>query len=208
MKEPKGSSESTRLEQLWGGDFGDQYIKRNLEVAEDRKPFWDMMLSEFDIASVLEVGCNVGGNLQWLSKALPMQNIYAIDINEQAIINVRKNFSGVNAICSPAKRLPFRDEFFDLTFTTGVLIHQPQETLPLVMNEIVRCSRRYVLCGEYYADKLTEIPYHGEQGALFKRDFGGMYKELFPELELLKDGFLPKEQGGWDDIRYWIFKKN
>jgi hypothetical protein len=52
------------------------------------------------------------------------------------------------------------------------------------MNEIVRCSRRYVLCGEYFSDQLTEIAYRGQTGALYKRDFGAMYQALFPELQL------------------------
>ena len=36
------------------------------------------------------------------------------------------------------------------------------------MDEIVRCSRRYVLCGEYRADDLEEVPYRGQEGALFR----------------------------------------
>ena len=34
-----------------------------------------------------------------------------------------------------ARDLPFRDDFFDLTFTCGVLIHQPKESLREVMAE-------------------------------------------------------------------------
>ena len=74
------------------------------------------------------------------------------------------------------------------------------------MSEIVRCSRRYVLCGEYYADELTEVAYRGHRGALFKRDFGRLYQNLFPELELRADGFLSKADG-WDDVTWWLFEK-
>ncbi len=75
-----------------------------------------------------------------------------------------------------------------LAFTTGVLIHQPESTLPLVMAELVRVSRRYVLCGEYFAPETVEVPYRGVSGALFKRDYGGLYRELFPELRLIDEG--------------------
>ena len=71
----------------------------------------------------------------------------------------------VNAVLSPARTLPFRDGLFDLTFTTTVLIHQPVDALPIVMNEVVRCSRRYVLCGEYFSEALEEVHYRGERGA-------------------------------------------
>jgi hypothetical protein len=112
----------------------------------------------------------------------------------------------VNALWSPARELPFRDRLFDLVFTIGVLIHQPETTLPIVMAEIVRCSRRYVLCGEYYAEQTIEVPYRGATKALFKRDYGRIYRELFPELRLLKQGFLSRNEG-WDDVTYWVFEK-
>ena len=98
------------------------------------------------------------------------------------------------------------DRWFDLVFTMGVLIHQPPETLPMVMAEIVRCSNRFVLCGEYFSPEPTEVAYRGETGALFKRDFGGLYQQMFPELSLRKKGFLSKAEG-WDDVTYWAFEK-
>jgi hypothetical protein len=74
------------------------------------------------------------------------------------------------------------------------------------MSEIVRCSNKYVLCGEYFADEVTEVPYRGETGALFKRDYGAYYLELFPNLRLVKEGFLGKEHG-WDDVTWWLFER-
>jgi hypothetical protein len=94
-----------------------------------------------------------------------------------------------------------------MVFTFGVLIHQAESSLPQVMTEIVRCARRYVLCGEYYAEDMTEVPYRGQSGALFKRDYGRIYLEMFPELSLLKQGFLGRDEG-WDNITYWLFEKS
>ena len=62
------------------------------------------------------------------------------------------------------------------------------------------------VCGEYFAEQPTEVAYRGETGALFKRDFGGMYQSLFPELKLRKQGFLGKAEG-WDDVTYWVFER-
>lgn len=200
-------SEVKRLEELWGGDFGNAYVERNAEAARGRQPFWQMILSEFPVRSVLEVGCNVGGNLRWIADLVPSRQVYGVDINEQALARLRQTLPGVNAVYAPARALPFRDRWFDLVFTAGVLIHQPVEVLPVVMAEIVRTSGRYVLCMEYYADELTEVPYRGHSGALWKRDYGGYYQELFPELTLRKTGFLPREAGGWDDVTYWLFEK-
>ncbi|MBI4396952.1 MAG: methyltransferase domain-containing protein [Elusimicrobia bacterium] len=201
-----GKSEAQRLEKLWSGRFGSDYVDRNLHAANSRRPFWFTLLSKYPVQSALEVGCNVGANLVWLERKLAARNVYGIDINEKALAVLKKDHPGMNVLWSPARDLPFRDGRFDLVFTMGVLIHQPPDLLPLVMQEIVRCSRRYVLCGEYFAETPTEIPYRGQQGALFKRDFGALYKKLFPELRLLGKGFLSRRRG-WDDVTTWMFEK-
>ena len=199
-------SEAERLERLWEGEFGDAYVERNRSAWEKRAPFWQDVMTRYKPSSVLEVGCNVGPNLRWIAAHLPAQHVYGVDINRGALEELRRNLPGVNAIWSPARELPFRDRWFDLVFTMGVLIHQPSDTLPLVMSEIVRCSRRYVLCGEYFAPETTEVEYRGQAGALFKRDFGGLYQQWFPGLVVRHSGFLSREQG-WDDVTYWILEK-
>ncbi|MSP59284.1 MAG: methyltransferase domain-containing protein [Myxococcales bacterium] len=205
MSSPDKRSEAGRLEALWGGEFGDAYVDRNREAVNLRGPFWSALLDEFPAKRVLEVGCNLGGNLRWIAEKIPAEEVHGIEINKKALAELRKELP-VNALWGHARELPFRDRWFDLTFTMGVLIHQPPEMLPLVMAEIVRCSRRYVLCGEYFAPAPTEVAYRGETGALFKRDFGGDYLRLFPELTLRKQGFLGKAEG-WDDVTFWLFEK-
>ncbi len=198
--------ESERLEALCRGEFGDKYVDRNGDAGDRGQAFWTSVLSEFPAKRILEVGCNIGGNLQWISKLANPADVFGVDVNQKALGIIRNRLPGVNAIQTAGRDLPFRDGFFDLTFTVGVLIHQPQETLPLVMSEIVRASRRWVLCAEYFAEQLTEVPYRGQHGALFKLDFGGMYQRLFPSLQLRRKEFLPAS-AGWDDHTVWIFEK-
>ncbi len=209
MKDNKSTpvSETSRLEQLWGGEFGDAYVERNREAGNVREPFWCSLLEKYSIKSVLEVGCNVGANLRWIAtKCLPDQ-VYGIDVNQKALQELRRTLPTINSLSGHARELPFRDKYFDLVFTTGVLIHQPDTTLPLVMAEIVRCSRKYVLCGEYFSETSLEVPYRNQRGALFKRNYGAIYQELFPELTLVETGFLGTDQG-WDDVTYWVFQNS
>jgi pseudaminic acid biosynthesis-associated methylase len=196
-----------RLEDLWAGDFGDDYVERNKAASEGRHPFWADRLAKLEVTSALEVGCNVGGNLRWLAELLGAQNVAGVDVNETALDVVRSELPGVDVRVATARELPFDDDAFDLVFTTGVLIHQSPDELPRVMDEIVRCSRRYVLCGEYRADELEEVPYRGQRGALYKQDYGRLYQERFPQLRLLEEGFLPKSEGVWDDVTYWVFEQ-
>ena len=198
--------ETLRLEQLWSGNFGDDYVDRNTSAGAPRKTFWADILSRFPAHRVLEVGCNVGGNLQWIAEHIPDHEVYGVDINKKALNLLHQHLPEVNALFSPARELPFRDRWFDFVFTMGVLIHQPDSTLPLVMGEIVRCSRKYILCGEYFSDKSAEVPYRGQEGALIKRDYGNLYMEMFPDLRLRDEIFLSRDRG-WDDITCWIFEK-
>jgi pseudaminic acid biosynthesis-associated methylase len=199
--------DAARLEGLWSGEFGDDYVERNRAASDGRRPFWEHVLGLLAATSALEIGCNVGGNLRWLAELLGAENVAGVDVNERALAVVRSQLPGVDARVASARELPFADGSFDLVFTTGVLIHQSPDELPRVMDEIVRCSRRYVLCGEYRADELEEIPYRGQRGALYKQDYGRLYQERFPRLRLLEEGFLPKSEGVWDDVTYWIFEQ-
>jgi ubiquinone/menaquinone biosynthesis C-methylase UbiE len=61
---------------------------------------------------------------------LDPSRIWGVDVNATAVERARHNAPGTNVIRSPARDLPFRDGFVDLVYTVGVLIHQPDETLP------------------------------------------------------------------------------
>lgn len=191
---------------LWSGEFGDEYVDRNLESYDTRGAFWREILELTKARSVLEIGCNVGGNLQWISPTIPPGSLYGIDINFVAICKLRERLAEVNSIWAPGRDLPFRDRMMDLVFTMGVLIHQSDSLLPRMMTEMVRCSNEFVLCGEYYAETDTEIEYRGHRGALFKRDYGSRFLEMFPELELVRTGFLSSDDG-WDDVTWWLFRR-
>ena len=200
-------SDEKRLEALWGGEFGDAYVDRNREAGMGRGPYWKSVLARTGARDVLEVGCNVGGNLRWIVEELGSETVTGIDINDKALREVRESLK-IRAELASATDLPFADGSFDLVFTMGVLIHQAPDALHRVMSEIVRTSRRWVLCGEYFSEEVTEVPYRGHAGALYKRDFGGDYARWFPALALVDRGFLPRSpETSWDDVTWWLFEK-
>jgi pseudaminic acid biosynthesis-associated methylase len=190
-----GDPEATRLERLWAGEFGRAYAERNRVLDVRREAFWDRLLDVHNIRSVLEIGCGQGGNLAPIGRRLDPAEVWGVDVNETALARARENAPGVNVVLSRARRLPFRDGLVDLAFTVGVLIHQPEESLSLVISEIVRCSGRFVLWAEYHADATEEVPYHGEAGALFRRDYGAIFAALHPGLRVVEAGYLDRESG-------------
>jgi pseudaminic acid biosynthesis-associated methylase len=197
--------ESKRLVELWSGEFGDAYVERNSAADRGRGDFWLPFLDEHPVASVLEVGCNVGGNLRWVVERVPAEAVTGIDVNERALEVLRQRVPGVTALHSEAARLPFEDRAFELVFTMGVLIHQPEETLDAILRELERCSSRYVLCGEYFSEEDVEVPYRGQTGALFKRDYGARLQRACPSLRPVDRGHLDGE--GWDDVTWWLFER-
>lgn len=118
-----------------------------------------------------------------------------MDINPVVLDALRGHVPGVHPVLGVARDLPFPDDSFDLVVTVGLLIHIPDEALEQVMGELVRVSSRYVLSGEYHADEPTRITYRGHDDVLFKRDYGRLYQEWFPELDLVEERFLTKDEG-------------
>lgn len=200
-------AEARHLEALWSGKFGDAYTERNTAAGQGRERFWKYLYSRGPMNRILEIGCNVGANLKWIDQATPGRLVCGVDINRRALAGLRKAAPAVRVCASAARQLPFRDGAFDLVFTAGVLIHQPESSLMGVLGEVVRCSRSYILCIEYYSSETVGIPYRGQIGALFKRDYGGLYLKHFPELRRLEEGRLDRAEG-WDDVTFWLLEKS
>jgi len=199
-------AEAKRLEVLWTGDFGREYTRRNSQVTPSTGTFHHALGRQLEARRILEVGCNIGLNLTRLA-ADGHFAVTGIDLNGYALQEARRRLPHANLLRATAYRLPFADESFDLVFTCGVLIHIPPESLDDAIREIHRVSRRWIWCGEYFSEHLTEVPYRGEKGALYKCDFGASYLDLLPDLELVRRGTLAKESTGFDNLETWLFKK-
>ena len=201
--QPPGSD----LEGLWAGEFGDAYVERNLVRVPQRADFWTGILDRYPTRRLLELGPAHGENLRHLGATLPVEQLWGLDVNRAALDALAREVPGVNAVWGTARDLPFRDGWFDMVLTVGLLIHIPTDILPLVMAEIVRTSRRWVLCGEYHSDVPDDVGYRGRPGILVKRDFGRLYQELFPDLILREEGFLTQEEHGFDRVTFQVFEK-
>jgi pseudaminic acid biosynthesis-associated methylase len=200
-------SEAERLERLWSADFGNEYVDRNVNAYDSRGAFWLPLVEELRPASVLEIGCGVGGNLQWIAQGMRPDRVIGVDVNAKALKLLEERVPGVRAVHAPARDVPFADRSIDLVFTMGVLIHQPEESLMRVMSEMVRLSQRWVFCAEYYDTETVEIPYRGVDGALFRRDYKSLFESFFPtELRLVREG-LRGENDGDEGYTWWLFER-
>ena len=191
-------------EKIWKGSLGDDYNERNkvTQVYKNRAQFWHKIQAWNETDKVLEVGCNLGYNLLHFDHE--KYKLFGVDVNYDAIQYCRYMHPWINAIEGSVFDLPFKDGWFSLCFTVGMLIHVPPAQIKKAMDEIVRVSGKYVLCAEYWAEKEKERPFLDMVGITFERPFDEMYLDM--GLTIVSSGELTKEMG-FNELRYFLFKK-
>jgi pseudaminic acid biosynthesis-associated methylase len=192
----------TQQLEMWSGEFGKQYTDRNQVDWRTRVPLLRPMVEGLSLGRVLEVGCNRGHNLVALREILG-EEAELIGVEPSPYAREIARSAGVDARDADAFGLPFADGHFDLVFTAGVLIHVALEHLPRAMREVYRCSRRYILAIEYFSEEETAIHYRGHQDLLWKRSFLRHYQSLFPDLTLVRQGYVEE----WDRSNWWLLEK-
>ncbi len=171
---------------FWEGDFGNNYIDRNNFVTAyivDEKYQEEYGVSRTEINKsilekldknmrILEVGSNVGGQLKVL-REMGFTNLYGIEPNDSAY-RICKCDSDFSILKANVFDIPFKDNYFDLVFTSGVLIHIAPEWISLALKEINRVSKRYFWIFEYGNDNTicsTMVKYRNNEGYLFKHNY-------------------------------------
>lgn len=211
-KERKLTTTAFRTEQeaFWAGEFGDQYIDRNLsnkEMGARLALFAKIMARTTGVESTIEFGANIGNNLRMLHQLFPSMELAAIELNDKAAA----------ALNDWGKAKVYHQSIFDfepdyprdLAFVSGVLIHIHPDVLPRVYDLLYHTAKRYVCLIEYYNPSPMEVPYRGHRGRLFKRDFAGEMLERFSNLHLLDYGFVYRHDPNFPlgDLTWFLMEK-
>lgn len=196
----------TDQEAFWAGAFGDQYIDRNdsADLLGRKTHLFARILERTQgIASAIELGPNIGLNLQAIRRLRPQVSLGAVEINPKAADILQANMPEVSCHVGSILELPDLGNW-DLAFTSGVLIHIDPDHLPTVYDALYHLSSRYICVIEYYNPTPVSIPYRGAHDKLFKRDFAGDILDRFPDVRLLDYGFayhrdpvFPQDDGTW-----------
>lgn len=167
----------------WTGKFGREYTLRNYisiqELDKKYKNNYGITRTELNRvflrgigrnAKILEVGCNVGNQLICLQR-MGFKNLYGIEPQEYAIELTKRKTKGINIIKGNIFDIPFKDGYFDLVFTSGVLIHISPKEIEKALREIYRCSSKYIWGYEYYSPNYEEVVYRGKKGVTLESGF-------------------------------------
>lgn len=204
------SKYKTEQEEFWAGEFGTQYINRNCDrkMLAGKIAMFSKILDSCDkIESILELGSNIGLNLKAFSLLLPETNLSAVEINKDAVVELRK--LEINEVFNESILEFSTEERYDLTFTSGVLIHINPDELETVYEKLYTHSKKYILVAEYYNPVPVEIDYRGHSQKLFKRDFAGEIMEKYPDLKLINYGMTYSKDKDFyhDDLNWFLMEK-
>ena len=206
--------------QQWSSEFGKEYTERNPHTIEVMDGLYKKQfgltrtelnltfLDKFDRSiKILEVGSNVGAQLHGL-QSIGFKNLYGIELQPYAVEVSKQNTKNINLIQGSALDIPFKDSYFDLVFTSGVLIHINPDDIDLTIREVYRCTNEYIWGFEYYADKYSEIPYRGRRNLLWKAPFAKLYQDKFEDLELVMEKRIKYLDNDNVDSMYLLKKRN
>lgn len=205
---------------FWKGNFGKEYTDRNSHSNDEWDNFYKKTWGKTKIemnqsflgnlskdSKILEVGCNTGMQLNGLQR-MGFENIYGIELQPYATEEAKKYTKNINIICGSGFDLPFKNNYFDVVCTNGVLIHILPTDLPKIMTEMYRCSKKYIWGFEYFAEKITEINYRGHNNYLWKANYAALFIEQFPNLKLVKKEMYPYVENSTNvDFMYLLEKQ-
>ncbi|MFC1954046.1 pseudaminic acid biosynthesis-associated methylase [Chloroflexota bacterium] len=204
---------------MWSGQFGREYTDRNARSLEEielrykqrygitRTEMNLRFIGDFDCSmKVLEVGSNVGNQLLRLQKS-GFQNLYGIELQPYAVELSKSRTKAINIVQGSAFDIPFKDGFFGLVFTSGLLIHIAPKDIAKVLDEIYRSTNQYIWCFEYYSDVYTPIDYRGHNDLLWKANFSKLFLERFRDLRLVKEEHYKYRENDNVDVMFLFRKK-
>ena len=210
----------TIQEKFWTSHFGEQYITRNPLKTEEmdqlylkrfnknitRSKLNKEFLGKLKLKNILEVGCNVGTQLALLQKQR-YKNLYGVELFDKAVQKAKNTTKGINIIQGSVFDIPFKDSYFDLVFTSSVLIHISPKDIKKALAEIYRVSKKYIWGYEYFNNKHAEINYRNNKNKLWKGNFAKLYMDLFPDLKLIKERRMKYSSENSVDSMFLLKKK-
>ncbi|MFL2892530.1 MAG: pseudaminic acid biosynthesis-associated methylase [Candidatus Pelagibacter sp.] len=197
----------TEQEIFWETDFGNKYVKRNLKSDRIFTIGKNLVNNKVFINEVLELGANVGLNLDAIKRVYPDVKTYGVEINKLAYNIGKKKHKFFN---KPILNFKSKKKY-DLVCSVGVLIHQNPKHLNAFYNKLYSLSKKYIYLSEYFNPTPVTIKYRNNDEKLFKRDFAKELWIKFPKLKLIDYGFHwkqdPRLKNCCDNSNWFLFQK-
>lgn len=208
--------------QAEGAGWYEEYTNRKMHIPyfHFQEIFISEMVSKSAPVRVLEYGCGVGRHLKNLVN-ISGASIYGYDqsptmVAEMLNWTTQEWIDDHVHLGEAIPTLPYEDGFFDIVYTSEVLVHVCPEDVPHILKELLRVSRGIV----FHFEPGPEVELdHGAHGGCWGHDIQKIYEDLgvsckkLPKLFKVQDILLveiDKERGiaePFSEVTSSLFRK-
>lgn len=124
------------------------------ELAKDhphRQLILDVLKTLEPFAGVLEVGCNIGQNLERIQEVYPETQLAGIDVNQRAIETATQRFASPIMKVGDAVDIPFADKSFDVVIYDAILMYV--KDIDKALDEALRVGRKTIIILDWEVKK-------------------------------------------------------
>ena len=164
------------MDMKYNSDLWNEYTDENQEsIQESLSNFVYNASLVLGAKKILEVGCNIGNNLNSFPSDFC---VFGMDMNEKALEKAKLRYPNFDFKQGSITKIPFEDNYFDLVFTRGVLIHIHPDDVKTAMKELLRVSSKWIFNLEYFGEDNKMIKWKRGDDLLWYRDMEKRWIEL------------------------------
>jgi SAM-dependent methyltransferase len=161
------------------------FARRKVEVLEE---IVQPLLGSLQELTVLDVGCGTGTTDQVLSPRV--RSLHGVDVSEEMLARARRNVPHSRFSWYDGETLPFDDGTFDVVVAICVLHHVPVTHRRIVVNEMLRVTRRQGVVAVFEHNPYNPLTRHAVNTCDLDRD--AVLLRPRQTLELLQGGSAEK----------------
>jgi ubiquinone/menaquinone biosynthesis C-methylase UbiE len=165
-----------------GRIYMDEFLSQG--IAEREIFFQNILVEEIcrlEFDSCFEAGCGFGWNATRMKKEFPGVVSGGIDLSFTQLSNVAvySNNSDLPIVNADARKIPFKDDSFDVGYTLGVFMSIHPDNIGSAIDEMIRVCGKYVVHLEYDASHTTPevLANRACKTHIFPHDYRSLYEE-------------------------------
>jgi len=165
-----------------GKEYFDQY-----PLDEERNTSLILQtLDELDFDSLIDIGCGYGRYLKSIRKKFDHVQLTGVDISPTQIAEAKRfcNKLDIKFYETDGKRLPFKNNSFDVAFTYGCMIHVPYKWINSFFTDICRVTKRY---GLFLESAATQKSLFNTTPHYFSHDYEALFINKGLEYQIVEN---------------------
>lgn len=148
-------------------DGYEEHMLTNIESAGEFYPFTAGLLPDMPGASILDLGCGTGLELDWYLQRNPSAKVTGIDLSNGMLAALKAKYPDreLSLICGSYFELPFGENLFDAAVSVESLHHFTKEEKILLYAKLCKALKPdgYFVLTDYFSLSDTEEQAHRQE---------------------------------------------